>query len=88
MIKGVVFRGIGYKCAMLHYSNSDWAKAIKEFETIVNESDPYIYEMMAKCYSKLSNNIKYLEYLQLAASSYEKCGETEKLEQIRNKLAV
>lgn len=88
MIKGIVFRGIGYKCAMLYYNNSEWLRAIKEFESIVSSNDPYIYEMMSKCHFKLGNNVKYLEYMNLAINSYIMCEQIEKSEQLKSKLLL
>ena len=88
MIKGVVFRGIDYKCAMLYFNNGEWQKSIKAFESIVaiDKNDANIYEMMSKCYSRLNNADKYFEYLRLAINSYESGGESEKVNQLRAKL--
>jgi lipopolysaccharide biosynthesis regulator YciM len=83
-----MFRGVNYKCAMLHYNNGDWLKAIREFEQIVNETDPPIYEMLAKCYQRSGNNERYLEYLQLAVNSYEALGETDKANRLKLQLPL
>ncbi len=81
-----MFRGINYKCAMLHYNNAEWAKAIKELQQIANESDPHIYEMLAKCNQRLGLLSNYEDFLQLAITSYDKLGEPEKAEKLRQTL--
>jgi len=83
VIKGSMFRGVNYKCAMLYYNNSEWARAIKEFEQIVNATDPHIYEMLAKCYLKAGDFTKYEENQNLAIQSYEAVGEAEKADRLR-----
>ena len=88
MIKGAAFRGIGYKCAMLYFNNEQWSKALKEFSNIVNQTDPCIYEMMAKCYLRLGEASKHREFLALAMESYRLCGEYDKEKQIKEKLLV
>ena len=86
MIKGSMFRGINYKCAMLYYNNSEWARAIKEFEQILNETDPHIYEMLAKCYLKAGDVGNYEANLNLAIKAYDTLGEAEKAERLRQSL--
>lgn len=81
-----MFRGINYKCAMLHYNNAEWAKAIKELEQIANESDPHIYEMLAKCNTRLGLSSKAEDFIGLAIKSYETLGDTEKAEKLRQSL--
>lgn len=88
MIKGSMFRGVNYKCAMLHYNNEAWARAIKEFEIIVNPTDPQIYEMLAKCYRKLGETQKYVENMGLAIKAYILVGEIEKSERLKLNLGV
>jgi lipopolysaccharide biosynthesis regulator YciM len=83
MIKGSLFRGIDYKCAMVYFSNQEWPKAIKEFERITNESDPQIYEMLSKCYQRSGNLAKGKECLDLAIQSYILTGDSEKAERLR-----
>lgn len=87
MIKGIVFRGIGYKCAMMHYNNAEWQRAIKEFETIASESDPHIYEMMSKCYLKMSQTENYIKHMNMAIDSYTANAQPEKAEQLKAKLS-
>jgi hypothetical protein len=86
MIKGSMFRGINYKCGMLYYNEGQWARAIKEFEQIANETDPHIYEMLAKCELKSNNIPKQQEYLKLAIVAYLATGETEKAERLQQGL--
>ncbi len=83
MIKGSQFRGIDYKCAMMYFSNGEWARAIKEFERIIDESDPQIYEMLAKCYQRSLNPAKYEEFMKLAITSYRFTGEAEKADRLQ-----
>lgn len=86
MIKGSMFRGVGYKCAMLYYNNEDWPRAIKEFEQLVDATDPHIYEMLAKCYLKSGQIAKHEENLSLAIQSYDTLGEAEKAERLRQSI--
>ena len=86
MIKASMFRGIGYKCAMLYYNNEEWPRAIKEFEQLVDATDPHIYEMLSKCYLKAVNQAKYEENINLAISSYETVGEHDKAERLRQNI--
>jgi uncharacterized protein HemY len=88
MISGSMFRGINYKCAMLHYNNEAWSRAIKEFELIANSTDPHIYEMLAKCYRKLGESNKHNDNLRLAIEYYSDCGEKEKSERLKSNLGV
>jgi uncharacterized protein HemY len=88
MIKGSMFRGINYKCGMLYYNNGEWPRAIKEFEQIANETDPHIYEMLAKCYLKNGDTAKQQEYLKLAIASYVATGEAEKAERLKQGLTA
>jgi predicted Zn-dependent protease len=86
MIKASQFRGIDYKCAMMYFSDGQWARAIKEFERITNESDPQIYEMLAKCYQRSGDPSKYKDYTTLAIASYATTGETDKAERLKTSL--
>ncbi len=88
MIKGSMFRGVNYKCAMLHYNDGAWTRAIKEFEIIANSTDPQIYEMIAKCYRKLGETGRYMENMELAIKCYQDFGELEKSERLKLSLGV
>ena len=87
MIKGSMFRGINYKCAMLYYTNGEWTRAIKEFEQITDATDPHIYEMLAKCFLKSGDKAKSDENLKLAIASYETLGEHDKAERLKLNLS-
>jgi lipopolysaccharide biosynthesis regulator YciM len=86
MIKASQFRGIDYKCAMMYFSNGEWTRAIKEFERITNESDPQIYEMLAKCYQRSGDPLKHEEFMKLAIASYITVGESDKAERLKASL--
>ena len=81
-----MYRGVAYKCAMLHYNNEAWDRAIIEFLTIVNQTDPYINEMIAKCHLKQGNVFEWKEFLKLAADGYKLIGEPDKEKQVRDKI--
>jgi hypothetical protein len=79
-------RGINYKCAMLYYSNSEWARAARELSQITSSADPHIYELLAKCYLRLNERPKYQEFIHLAINTYTTLGETEKAERLRQNI--
>jgi Tfp pilus assembly protein PilF len=87
MIKASQFRGIDYKCAMMYFTNGEWVRAVKEFERIINESDPQIYEMLAKCYQRSGDPSKCEEYMTLAISSYITVGEADKAERLKTSMS-
>lgn len=79
-------RGINYKCAMLYYSNGEWARAAKELSAISSDGDAQIFELLAKCYLRMNEREKYHEKINLAINAYIALGENEKAERLKQNI--
>ena len=55
-------------------------------EQIVNESDPHIFEMLAKCNQRLGLLAKAEDNILLAIKSYDNLGDPEKAEKLRQSI--
>jgi hypothetical protein len=88
MIRGPKFRGISYKCGVSHFSEKQWSRAIREFESIpLYLEDEAICEMLGTCYLNLQQVGKAKELYTVAAEIYREMQEKEKENRLRDKIA-